>query len=272
MLSKLIKYEFKATARIFLLAYVVVIVLAGIDAAISPLRPDGAAGLGLVFSALLGLLFWIAAAAVILLTFVIIVMRFYRMLGDEGYLWFTLPVTPAQQILGKLIPAIVWTIASVVVVIASASLALVRLDWIAQLSDVWRGLAAQGFHPGVWLVCGLVFILISLLVNVMMFYTAMSVGPNLLKANRLGGSVLAYLIVYFALEAINLVGFGVIVVLFGKTLSAPNHGTTVTSIDAATGNQAGLIFGSYFGVEYLVLAVAGFLITRYFISRKLNLS
>jgi len=63
------------------------------------------------------------------------------------------------------------------------------------------------------------------------------------------------------------------VALFSKTFKATqNLPPVMTSADVATLNQAGLIFGSYFAVEYLVLAVVCFLLTRYFISRKLNLA
>ncbi|MCL2653676.1 MAG: hypothetical protein FWD63_07840 [Propionibacteriaceae bacterium] len=276
MLSKLIKYEFKATARIFLLTYAVVVVLAGVNAALLSLQPSGSSSLGMVYagiSTMMSLLYGIAAFAAFLLTIVIIVVRFYRMLGDEGYLWFTLPVTPTQQIFGKLIPAIVWTIVTSVIALASVGLVTYRVNWPSQLGPIWRSLASQGFNPGVWLVCGLVFILISLLVNVMLFYAAMAWGPNLIKSSRLGGSVVAYIIIYCALEVLNLIGFLVMVVVFSKTFNAMQTIPSVlTSADVAAINQAGLVFGGYFAVEYLVLAVVGFFITRHFIGRKLNLS
>jgi len=275
MLGKLIKYEFKATARIFVLAYVVVVVLAGVNAAMLSLKPASGSGLDVVYagaSAIMTLLFGIAAFAAFLLTFVIIVVRFYRMLGDEGYLWFTLPVTPTQQIFGKLIPAIVWTIVTAIVTLASSGLVTRRLNWLSRLGDLWRGFAAQGFHPGIWLVCGLVFILASLLVNVMVFYAAMSWGPNLIKSSRLGGSVLAYIIFYCALELLNLAGFMTMVTLFSGTFKATQAiQSIVTSADASVINHAGLVFGGYFAVEYVALAVVCFFVTRHFIGRKLNL-
>jgi len=276
MLSKLIKYEFKATGRIFLLTYVVVVALAGVNAAMLAVRPPSNSGLEILYTAVstvTGLLYGIAAFAAFLLTFVILIVRFYRMLGDEGYLWFTLPVTPAQQIFGKLVPAITWTIVTTIVTLASVWLVTFRANWTSLVGSTWRSLASQGFNPGVWLVCGLVFILVSLLVNVMLFYAAMAWGPNLIKSNRLGGSVVAYIIVYVALEVINLIGFGVMVVVFSNTFSAMQTvPSVISSADAASINHAGAVFGSYFGIEYLILAVVGFFITRHFIGRKLNLT
>ncbi|MCL2490553.1 MAG: hypothetical protein FWF36_07520 [Propionibacteriaceae bacterium] len=276
MLSKLIKYEFKATGRIFLLTYVVVVALAGVNAAMLAVRPPSNSGLEVLYagvSTVTGLLYGIAAFAAFLLTIVIVVVRFYRMLGDEGYLWFTLPVTPTQQIFGKLIPATVWTIVTTIVTLASVGLVTFRANWPSLLGSTWRSLASQGFNPGVWLVCGLVFILFSLLVNVMLFYAAIAWGPNLIKSSRLGGSVVAYIIIYVALEVINLVGVLVMVLMFANTFKATQTIPSVlTSADVAAINHAGAVFGTYFGIEYLILAVIGFFITRHFIGRKLNLS
>jgi len=279
MLGKLIKYEFKATARIFALAYAVVVVLAGITAAILALQPDRSSDLGRIyfgFSTIMTLLFVIAAGAAFLLTFVIIVVRFYRMLGDEGYLWFTLPVTPGQQIVGKLIPAIVWTIVTGVVTAGSVTLVMLHWGFADRVRNIWHGLSAVGFNPGIWLAGGLIFILASLLVNVMVFYAAMATGANLIRSSRLGGSVVAYLIFYVALELVNLLVFFSMFALFSDIVqSVPaNHGSVLpdlTATNVATINHAGVLFGTSFGVEYVLLAVVCFFITRHFIGRKLNL-
>jgi len=280
MLGKLIKYEFKATTQIFLLTYAVVVVLAGINALILAMKPATGSGADVLYagaSSIMTLLFGTAAFAAFLLTIVIIIVRFYRMLGDEGYLWFTLPVTPAQQIFGKLIPAVVWTVTTTIVTLASVGLATLHLKWFSQLGATWRALVAQRAHPGVWLVCFFVFMLASLLVNTMVFYTSMSWGPNLIKSSRLGGSVVAYIICYCGLEAVNLAGFLIMAKLFFDAVDAlpSSHGTTLPDLtpqDWAAFNHVGAIFGSYFAVEYLVLAVVCFIITRYFLTRKLNLA
>jgi len=281
MLGKLLKYEFKATARIFLLAYLVLVVLAGVNAAILAFKPATASAFSIVFgvmSTLSTTLFVIAAGGVFILTLVIIVMRFYRMLGTEGYLWFTLPVTPAQHIFGKLIPSAVWTICTSVVMIGSIGLATWTTDWRGQLSSAWQTLVAQGYRPAIWVVIVPVFILVSLLMEVMLVYASIAVGPSLLKSNRLGGSVLAFVIGYFILEFVNLIGV-LIVSLMLKNLIGPLltfgpggvSSVNIGIIDAPMVNHAALVFGGYFGVEYVVLAVVSFLVTRHFIGRKLNL-
>jgi len=279
MLGKLIKYEFKVTARIFALTYAVVVALAVLNAGMLALRFDRNSPFGVVYggaSTVMTVLYLIAAFAAVLLTFVIIVVRFYRMLGDEGYLWFTLPVRPGQQIIGKLIPAIVWTIVTAVVTLASVTLVMLHWGFADRLSNIWHGLAAVGFNPGAWLAGGLIFILTSLIVNVMVFYAAMATGANLIRSSRLGGSVVAYLIFYVALELVNLLVFLSMFALFSDVVQAipPTHGSVLpdlTATNVAAINRAGVVFGSCFGVEYVLVAVACFFITRHFIGRKLNL-
>ena len=111
MLAKLIKHEFKATARIFLPILGTVLVLTGAAALTVKLGgilvlPGGTGWGGPVLglaSGLLCLLTFIAMMAMMTAAVVVTIQRFYKnLLGDEGYLMFTLPVTPAQHITAKL--------------------------------------------------------------------------------------------------------------------------------------------------------------------------
>jgi len=282
MLGKLVKYEFKATARLFLLAYAVVIILAGLNAAVIAARPRGTSSLAIVYSIMASLtmvVFAIAAIAVFVMTLVIIVVRCYRMLGDEGYLWFTLPVTPAQHIWAKLIPGFIWTVATTVVTAVSIGLVTWPAGWYQQIRPGWDSLVAKGYNPGAWVTLGVLFVFLALLVQIVMAYASMAVGPNLVKSSRLGGSVLAYVIFYTAMQVISLVVLGIVALMLkdviSSLVSAGMSGSTSfgpNDLSPAQATHVGLVFGVLFGAEYLVLAVASFLITRYFIGRKLNLA
>ena len=62
----------------------------------------------------------ITMAAVIIVTFIIIIQRFYKnLLCDEGYLMNTLPVSVWKNITSKLIVATVWNIVSLGVALVS---------------------------------------------------------------------------------------------------------------------------------------------------------
>ena len=276
MLRKLLKYEFKATARIFPLMYAALLIVATINALLLPFSDNALSNLldavptlrDIIYS-LSSLTYTIALVAVTVLTAVVIVVRFYRMLGDEGYLWFTLPVNADQQLIAKLICALVWWLATALAVTISVLiLALPELitDDFISLRDFIQILFG---YPGVTLswFATLTFYLISACIySPLIFFMAMSIGPNLTKS-RLGGSVLAYVIIYIALQVV-----GVIRLLFltGPILSFADNMTTSADYYDISGILQ--IFLNSYSVINLLLAVGFYFITRYFLKNKLNLT
>lgn len=106
MLGKLIKYEFKATARTFLPIYIALLLVAAINRGFR--LGHLSAGFGISTLVLVGLFM-----ALGVLTIIMIIQRFNKnLLGDEGYLMFTLPVSSDQLIISKLIISLVWTVIS----------------------------------------------------------------------------------------------------------------------------------------------------------------
>ena len=286
MLSKLMKYEFKATARIFLLAYAVVIVLAGVNSAFIAINPPFGSNMSVaaeIMSSLMMVIYVIAAIAMFVMTLVMIIVRFYRMLGDEGYLWFTLPATPTQHLLAKLIPAAVWTVASSIVATVSIGLVTLPSGWFGQVSSAWRLASSYGYNATALLVSMLVLVLVALLMEVLMVYAAVAIGPNLIKGSRLGGSVLAYVILYVASQVLGLLAMGVWALLsrglinaFVLTITAIPGGAEVnvdlSTFPAPMVNQAWYGFVGVFVVESLVIGIVSFVLARHFISRRLNLA
>ena len=96
MLTKLLKYEFRATARVMLPLYLILLATAlGAN-----LSTRGMGDLG----TLLVLAFALAILAVFIMSVVIMAQRFRQnLLGDEGYLMNTLPVQSWQLVLSKLV-------------------------------------------------------------------------------------------------------------------------------------------------------------------------
>ncbi len=108
MLKKLLKHEFRATARTYgglYLALVALAVLSGFS-----LRSSSKDN----FASLLLFAYMIVAVAVAVVSVMTIVTRFTRnLLGREGYLMHTLPVTEAQLVGAKLISGTVWSVCSI---------------------------------------------------------------------------------------------------------------------------------------------------------------
>lgn len=122
MLKQLLKYEFKATGRTYgglYLALVALAVLSGFS-----LRSSSKDN----FASLLLFAYMIVAVAVAVVSVMTIVTRFTRnLLGREGYLMHTLPVTESQLILSKLISSVVWMLCSSIVGIFSFAVMLLAL-------------------------------------------------------------------------------------------------------------------------------------------------
>ena len=115
MLGKLIKYEFRATAIYFLPIYVVLVLVSGLRYVVSLISQRFSNGFSAFSGFSLSAIYLLLALGLAITTFIVIIIRFYKnLLGTEGYLMFTLPVSVEQNILAKLIPSVVWFFGSCV--------------------------------------------------------------------------------------------------------------------------------------------------------------
>ena len=114
MLKQLLKYEFKATKRLYFglyLALALLSVVLGVT-----FRQEHALAHSTSFQNLeviLMIVYVSVILAIAVLCFVNTIQRFYQnLLGREGYLMHTLPVNENQLILSKLITSMVWVLCS----------------------------------------------------------------------------------------------------------------------------------------------------------------
>ena len=98
MLTKLLKHEFRATARIMGPLYLVLLAVAlGFNFS-ARLMDSGNFVLNML-AALVVMAYVVAITAVFIVAFILMLQRFYKnLLGDEGYLMFTLPASVSQHI------------------------------------------------------------------------------------------------------------------------------------------------------------------------------
>jgi len=128
MLARLMKYEIKATARWLLPLYGTILIFALINrfTLFSPVmvfnstyteysipnQPVFSIVKGIA-SALFMLIYVLLFVGVFVATLIITIQRYYKnLLGDEGYLMFTLPVKSWQHILNKLLVSLLWYLLS----------------------------------------------------------------------------------------------------------------------------------------------------------------
>lgn len=111
MFSKLLKYEYRATARVMMPVYGIFLLLVGCTALTRfvtyYLLPDTL--LDFVRD-LLTVFSFFGFVGVLLVSSLLSVVRFYQMLGDSGYLYFSFPVTPTQHMLARALVGTTWTL------------------------------------------------------------------------------------------------------------------------------------------------------------------
>lgn len=285
MLAKLIKHEYRATARLFLPLFGAVLVLSGLSWGMMRLGGVDAARRGnTVFSALTGILTLLAILSVFVLmvcAVLITIQRFYKnLLGDEGYLMLTLPATPAQHIAAKLTVGLVWTAAALAITLlvvallglsiaaeafraaggASVTVSQVASDFAASFAaefgmPLWRG----GLLLGLFFLCGVTNIYL-------MTYLSMAVGSQWLQ-QRLGASIGAYVV----LDVVRRIVFILATAAASLLFSNPNSplGAFFAGLNMSASITLVLCAG---GAELLAEGALYFFLTRRLLTRRLNLA
>lgn len=129
MFGKLMKYELKSLLKGLLPLYGAILAVALINAVMASFGIGNSIdGLPQVTAMLL---YFGLCVAVAVVTFLVIIQRFYKgLLGQEGYLMFTLPVPTWQLTLSKLLGAVITTILSGIVgMLSILLLGSLEINW-----------------------------------------------------------------------------------------------------------------------------------------------
>jgi len=202
MLGKLLKYEFVATSRFFIITYPAIIVLAllnriFISSGINSSELVGNSYWFSIFTALSMTLYVGITCAVLVGTTILMMQRFYKnMFGDEGYLMHTLPVEPWQHILSKVLVSAVWMFASFVMTVLSVlilSYGMIPREVMAEFMVEFNaafsliGLSTATFWSKI-----AISMFFSLFVYMLPLYAAITIG-QFWRKHRIFGAVLAYI-------------------------------------------------------------------------------
>ena len=193
MLKKLLKYEFQATARFFLPLYLLLIVLAlltrltmSVTFESNPVLKNYLVDIP---SFLLSFAYGAGLLSIGLVTLLLVVQRFYKnLLGREGYLMFTLPVTPVQLLWSKLLAALVWAAASTLAVIVSLFVLFADGNVFYLLGEMFssffEALAKEAPHSWIVMILFLAALIFGALHAVLEVYMAIVLGCQARK-NRI---------------------------------------------------------------------------------------
>lgn len=213
MLGKLMKYDLRSGIRTFALIWIGLAALAAINGLTLRIAFDGdiQSELANFIITVLPMVLLVAlyvAMGIFMLVFII--NRFYKgLLGDEGYLMFTLPVSVSEHIGSKLLTSMIFQIGSFAIAVLSGGLLLAVLapanlrEITAAVRDMTDYLAGNPLPAGTgWLIAEFaVYMLIAAAVTILQIYTAISIG-HLAKKNRGWFALLAYVGISIAFSII----------------------------------------------------------------------
>ena len=269
MLRKLLKHEFRATARIMLPLYLVLLVTAvGANITTQGLSNSSYQILRLL-GALLAMAFGVAIIGVCVMSLVVMVQRFYKnLLGDEGYVMLTLPVNLHQQVWSKLIVSTVWYVLTAAVVVLSFLVAVFEVGFVSAffrgIEQVLRAMTAYYALNGTAFALELAALcFISCVAFALQFYAAMAVGHSF-SNHKLLLSVAFYFAFQFASQIIGtvlLVGLADSpLVAFLSTLDIHFTAMSAVHITMWLLLAGTAVYGAIF-----------YFLTTYFLKKRLNL-
>lgn len=262
MLRKLLKYEIKATARILLPLYLVVLLFGFINRFLNPfnaIEASNSFNLHAVLSMFSIILYIGLIVGIIVMTFIIMIQRFYKnLLGDEGYLMFTLPVRSWEHIISKLLVSMLWIILSFLTVICSILIIANINNLFGELSNVINSIRNYIGNAGLLLIP--ICLLVEITYSIVTIYDAISLG-HLFTKHKLLASFGAYIVLYI----ISQITFGVFMLVYATT-----NLNLFTNKATPTPSQI-IIFAASATCLYLLLAVGNFILTNVILKKRLNL-
>ena len=260
MLAKLLKYELKATARWFMPLYAALVLFALISRFLlynDPFVKNEATGFLQIVRILSMSVYVFLFVGIMVVTFVVIIQRFYKsLLGDEGYLMFTLPVQTWKHIMSKLLIAMLWNLSSAVVGLCSIMLLIPAQD-LADFGLLFTGINEYFGTIGYFTI--LFLMLASLVFGIIEMYTAIALG-HLFRKHKL----LASFGMYIGLNTISQMAFILIVPFFLNTIGSLSEPLHITP-----GRLNTLILIT--GIIFAVLSAICYILTNIILKRKLNL-
>ena len=273
MLRKLMKHEFRATGRVMLPLFLILLVTSvGANFSTRGLLETDNKLLD-VLGVLLVMAFTIAIVGVCVMSMVLMVQRFYKnLLQDEGYVMMTLPVSVHQHIWSKLIVSAVWFALTIVVVCLACFIMAFDVGFVQQIAADFRELFQEIFqHLTAYYAINGTAVVVEFLVMCfvgcctmsLQFYAALSIGhsrPN----HKMAWSVLWFFLMQFVMQFLG--GMGIMLLdeswfhhlLLGWT-------DNISGVAATHMGMIAMILGE------VVVGAIFYALTTWFLKKRLNL-
>lgn len=267
MLGRLIKYDLKASGKLFILLHGIFLILCILARFLYMDRLDLTGPVDnnmLVLSLLLFFtLFTMFVSALTFYTLLQIAFRFYRNLfSREGYLSWTLPVSGIQHLWAKIISGCIFFAADILFIAAGILILVTGRN----IQDAYS-LAADEVTAGLGMPLGnfslmlLIICLVSCISSVIMIYFSICVG-QLFPGHRVLCAVAAYFITSTVIE----VGSLIILFIFGYF---PGYSFFAAEGASVYDFMTQILVIS--GVITAVVTAAMYIATHYIMKKKINL-
>lgn len=264
MLSKLIKYEIKATGRIFLPLFLSILVFAGINKFIFAFDLQK----GNVPSIITMSIYIVLMAGLFVMTFTMIIQRFNKnLLSDEGYLMHTLPVKAWGHIISKLLVSMLWIVTSSITALISI---LVITYQKGSISEILKGLATahnriiDQLGPSAYLLTLEIVlgVLLCLASGILIVYASIAIG-HLFNRHKMLASFGAFIV----LNTLTHIFFKLVSLIPGIAHAYHFSLYNISSPDSVRYQL--IICGGIFLLG--ILCAAYFTATNFILSKRLNL-
>ncbi|MHB8076603.1 hypothetical protein [Desulfosporosinus fructosivorans] len=264
MLSKLLKYELKATGRIFLPLFLALLLFAVINRfALGPEEFDTPAMISMA-------IYIMIMVGMFVMTFIMMIQRFNKnLLSDEGYLMHTLPVKPWKHIVSKLFVSMLWMLISGLTALMSILIIALRNGDLTKFAEAFSTTHHQAFEllgASVYLLSFeiIIVLLVTLASGILIIYASIAIG-HLFNQHKMLASFGAF-IALSALSEILLKFFNMIP---GTAFSSNIH---ISSVNDLISMQPAIQLIIASGIIFTgLLCAAYFAITNYILSKRLNL-
>ncbi len=252
VLSKLLKYDFRANIKIFLFIWPAIVIFAVLERLAISADIEGSAGTLLVSTTTT--VFVLAVIAAVVFSLVISIIRYYGgLLRSEGYLMFTLPVKPWQLIFSKFLTAFVTVLVTAVLSVLSVIFLFSGIDGMLEgIRQIW---SMMDMPTGTTLILVILVCVVSTAMLLLQIYVACAIG-HLFKRLRILFSVLAYYAINILIEIVTIAAL----IVVGANGYFDN-------ISTSGGNC--LLGGILCGL--VVLCVVYYFVTERILRKKLNL-
>ena len=267
MLGKLMKYEFRATAIYFLPIYVVLVLVSGLRYVVSLISQKFSNGFSAFSGFSLSAIYLLLALGLAITTFIVIIIRFYKnLLGTEGYLMFTLPVSVEQNILAKLIPSVVWFFGSCVLGMLTIAPAM-GLRFNDNPFTMFTGIRL-GDVPEILL--AVLMVIGSIAGTFLFYYLCMCIG-QMFNSHRFLASAGAYIVIQTVLQILGIAFIWICASSFSSQAFVAWLSNAFASLDNIPSDSLIYLFLIAANILSYGIAAALFFIDSAILRKRLNL-